>query len=138
MQVYSLQGSQTLRELMISFLQSAFKLSKRYVSTFICFSLTILTCSLQPPLWGARAYDAVHLYAIGLNKSLQNGQGIRDGRSIIKNIRSMSFPSKFKELYNNRICFRFFKFLSLVIYLKKLTLRLHSHDAMFYRQEVLY
>eukprot|EP00794_Sanderia_malayensis_P009190 gene9190-10164_t len=47
----------------------------------------------QPPLWGARAYDAVQLYAIGLNKSLQKGNDIRDGKALINQIRSVSFQS---------------------------------------------
>ena len=49
----------------------------------------------QPPMWGARAYDAVNLYAIGLNKTLQAGKNIRDGQAIIDSIRSISFKSEF-------------------------------------------
>jgi len=46
-----------------------------------------------PPLWGARAYDAVQLYALGLNKTLQQGKHVRDGRALINNIRSTTFRS---------------------------------------------
>ncbi|XP_065065708.1 uncharacterized protein LOC135691687 [Rhopilema esculentum] len=47
----------------------------------------------QPPPWGARAYDAVKLYALGLNRSLQQGNSIRNGKAVIDNIRSTTFKS---------------------------------------------
>lgn len=49
----------------------------------------------QPPPWGARAYDAVQLYALGLNKTLQQGESVRDGRTIINNVRSTTLRSMF-------------------------------------------
>lgn len=55
------------------------------------FFYTEPTDDLYGSLYSPFLHDGIYLYALALNKTLENGQSRRDGRAIMQNAQSIDF-----------------------------------------------
>ena len=59
-------------------------------------------CNLQGSLYSPFLHDAVYAYAFALNKTLENGDELRDGRVIMENSKNMHFQGAVLNFNLNR------------------------------------
>ena len=72
-----------------------------HVAVLVCFRFLSainlklsFECFHQPPVLAGFLYDAAHLYAIGVNRTVAAGGNPTDGKSVLANIFGRKFPSK--------------------------------------------